>query len=91
MTVYDATDLFAGGGGMSEGLRRAGITVRTAANHWPPALATHQLNHPDTEHRSDNLSEVNWLSFPSTTILAAAPSCVWHARAGGRAARGHSD
>lgn len=81
---YSATDLFAGGGGSSEGLVRAGYRVAVAANHWPPALATHQLNHPDTEHRSDNLSEVDWCTFPSTDVLWASPSCVWHARAGGR-------
>lgn len=69
---------------MSEGLRQAGFDIQTAANHWPSALATHRLNHPDADHRSDNLSEVDWRTFPRTDLLAAAPSCVWHARAGGR-------
>lgn len=78
------TDLFAGAGGSSEGLRRAGYSVQVAANHWPTAVATHQLNHPDTEHRTADLSEVDWRTFPSTDLLWASPSCVWHARAGGR-------
>lgn len=84
MTTPTATDLFAGGGGSSEGLQQAGHRVVIAANHWPPALATHALNHPHTEHRSDNLSEVDWRTFPKTDVLWASPSCVWHARSGGR-------
>ncbi|MEU4576126.1 DNA cytosine methyltransferase [Nonomuraea sp. NPDC023979] len=79
-----ATDLFAGGGGSTTGLGKAGLRVVIAANHWPTALATHRLNHPDVEHRSDNLSEVDWRTFPSTDLLWASPSCVWHCRAGGR-------
>jgi DNA (cytosine-5)-methyltransferase 1 len=79
-----ATDLFAGAGGSSEGLTQAGIHVAVAANHWPTAVATHADNHPDTEHRIANLSEVDWRTFPSTDVLWASPSCVWHARAGGR-------
>lgn len=79
-----ATDLFSGGGGASEGLTRAGLHVVVAANHWPLAVATHQANHPDTDHRTANLSEVDWRTFPSTDVLWASPSCVWHARSGGR-------
>lgn len=78
------TDLFGGGGGASEGLRQAGCYVRIAANHLPVAIATHKLNHPDTEHRTDNLLEVDWRTFPYTDMLWASPSCVWHAPAGGR-------
>jgi DNA (cytosine-5)-methyltransferase 1 len=84
MNAPSATDLFAGGGGMTEGLEQAGWSVEAAANHWPTAVATHQRNHPHTEHHTADLSEVDWRTFPHTTLLAAAPSCVWHARAGGR-------
>jgi DNA (cytosine-5)-methyltransferase 1 len=84
LTKLRATDLFAGAGGSSEGLTQAGYQVAIAANHWPVAVATHQLNHPDTEHRTADLSEVDWRSFPTTDVLWASPSCVWHARAGGR-------
>jgi DNA (cytosine-5)-methyltransferase 1 len=79
-----ATDLFSGGGGSTEGLTQAGVRVEVAANHWPLAVATHQANHPDTEHRTADLSEVDWRTFPATDVLWASPSCVWHARAGGR-------
>ncbi|MFF2060019.1 DNA cytosine methyltransferase, partial [Rhodococcus qingshengii] len=78
------TDLFSGGGGSSEGMTQAGVHVQVAANHWDTAIATHQKNHPDTEHITANLSEVDWRSFPKSNILWASPSCVWHARSGGR-------
>jgi DNA (cytosine-5)-methyltransferase 1 len=82
--IPTATDLFAGGGGSSEGLTQAGFRVEVAANHWPTAVATHSLNHPGTEHRTADLAEVDWRTFPSTTLLWGSPSCVWHARSGGR-------
>uniref|UniRef100_UPI003D7699D7 DNA cytosine methyltransferase n=1 Tax=Salmonella enterica TaxID=28901 RepID=UPI003D7699D7 len=66
------------------GLMQAGVHVVIAANHWQLAVDTHRDNHPDTEHRVADLSEVDWRAFPSTDVLWASPSCVWHARAGGR-------
>jgi DNA (cytosine-5)-methyltransferase 1 len=44
-----AVDLFAGAGGLSEGLRQAGFNVVAAADHDPDACATHRLNVPDAE------------------------------------------
>lgn len=79
-----ATDLFSGAGGSSEGLRLAGWDVRACANHWPLAVATHALNHPGAEHFTADLSDVDWRTFPTTDLLWASPSCVWHARSGGR-------
>lgn len=82
--MLTATDLFAGAGGSSEGLEQAGYQIAACANHWPVALATHQANHPDAVHHLANLSETDFRTFPSTDVLWASPSCVWHARAGGR-------
>lgn len=82
--VPTVTDLFSGAGGSSEGLRQAGMDIVIAANHSPVAVATHQLNHPDTEHRCADLSETDWRTFPSTQVAWISPSCVWHARCGGR-------
>ena len=83
-SLVTATDLFAGAGGSSTGLEQAGCRVLAAANHWPTAVRTHQENHPDAVHHTANLSETDFRVFPSTSILWASPSCVWHARAGGR-------
>ncbi len=83
--MLTATDLFSGAGGSSEGLRQAGFRIEIAANHNQTAVATHQLNHPDTEHRCADLSETDWRTFPSTHVAWVSPSCVWHARSGGRA------
>ncbi|WP_255622849.1 DNA cytosine methyltransferase [Pseudonocardia sp. DSM 110487] len=82
--MITAKDLFSGGGGSTKGLTQAGLRVVVAANHWPLAVATHQANHPDTEHRVANLSEVDWRTYPATDLLWASPSCRWQARAGGR-------
>lgn len=84
--MITATDLFCGGGGSSEGLRQAGWHVEIAANHSPLAVQTHTLNHPDTEHRTKDLSELDWRSFPSTTLLWGSPSCRRQGRAAGRKA-----
>lgn len=78
------TDFFGGGGGASEGLRQAGCRIVAAANHWDIAVATHQLNHPDTEHHLANLIDCDMRRFPSTDIGWFSPSCVWHSPAGGR-------
>lgn len=84
MSALTVTDFFAGAGGSSEGMAQAGFDVRLAANHWGVAVATHEKNHPGTEHRLANLSEVDFRTFPKTDVLWASPSCVWHARSGGR-------
>ncbi|MGW0247972.1 DNA cytosine methyltransferase [Nocardia goodfellowii] len=78
------TSLFAGADGGAEGLRQAGYSIVIAANHWPTAVATHEANHPDTEQRLANLAETDFRTFPRTDIAVITPSCVWHARSGGR-------
>lgn len=44
-----AADLFAGAGGLSEGLRAAGFELAVAADHDPDACATYRHNFPGTE------------------------------------------
>lgn len=82
--MLTTTDLFSGAGGASEGLAQAGYRIEACANHWDVAIATHQANHPEAEHFQANLSEVDFRTFPKTNVLWGSPSCVWHARAGGR-------
>lgn len=80
--MIEWTDFFAGAGGSSEGLRRAGHKVRYAANHWDLAVFTHRKNHPGTEHDVAELStETNYRLIPRTRALWASPSCVNHSAA----------
>ena len=51
MTRPIVIDLFAGGGGASEGIRMAiGCDPAVAVNHDPKAIAMHKANHPGTQH-----------------------------------------
>lgn len=52
----DAIDLFCGYGGSSQGMTKAGATLRLAANHAELPLECHAVNHPDVEHLQADLS-----------------------------------
>jgi len=79
-----ATDLFAGCGGSSDGLRRAGWDIALAANHNPVAIDSHAANFPDTEHLCADISNYDMRRLPWTQLLWASPECTWHSPAGGR-------
>ncbi|MFF7631507.1 DNA cytosine methyltransferase [Streptomyces cyaneofuscatus] len=85
----DTTDGFAGAGGSSEGARQAGVTVRTALNHWRLAVDVHQANHPDTAHDCADISQVDPRRYPTTTYGWFSPSCTNHSIAQGK--RRHQD
>lgn len=80
-------DLFAGGGGMSEGIRMAsGRNPDIAINHNDDALSMHRANHPDTRHFVADVFEV----CPRTVThgrpvghLHASPDCTHHSQAAG--------
>jgi DNA (cytosine-5)-methyltransferase 1 len=87
-------DLFAGGGGASEGIRVAlGRSPDIAINHDDDALSMHRVNHPYTRHLQRNLRRVN----PMTAIgdapiglLWASPDCTHHSKAkGGKPVKKH--
>lgn len=93
MKRITAADLFCGAGGASVGLRRAtermGVGLDLLAiNHWPLAVETHSLNHPDVRHMCEAVERVNPReAVPSGRLhlLIAAPECTSHSRArGGR-------
>ncbi|MFF4644918.1 DNA cytosine methyltransferase [Streptomyces sp. NPDC001389] len=85
----DTTDGFCGAGGSSTGAVQAGITVRTALNHWRLAVDTHNANHPDTIHDCADISQVDPRRYPTTTFAWFSPSCTNHSIAQGK--RRHQD
>jgi DNA (cytosine-5)-methyltransferase 1 len=78
------TDLFAGAGGWSTGaIAVPGVSVKLAANHWKLALETHAANHPATDHRCADLSQIDPRLFPRTDLGWFSPSCTNHSVAQG--------
>ncbi len=54
-------DSFAGGGGTSEGIKAAtGRDPDIAVNHDRFALAMHRINHPDTHHLVEDVTEIRF-------------------------------
>lgn len=80
-------DLFAGGGGASEGLAQAlGRDPDIAINHDPEALAMHKVNHPGTRHMLNDITRVLPLEATggqSVAILHASPDCTHFSKAKG--------
>jgi DNA (cytosine-5)-methyltransferase 1 len=82
MTV--GVDLFAGGGGTSEGASDAGVKIVWAANHNPVAVEYHAKNHPESNHVCQDLHQADWSLVPKHDILYASPCCQGHSRAAGK-------
>jgi DNA (cytosine-5)-methyltransferase 1 len=60
MTREIIVDSFAGGGGASEGIRRAlGRSPDIAINHDEEAIALHVANHPESEHYAEDVWKVD--------------------------------
>lgn len=86
-----AADLFAGAGGASTGLSRAceqsGRRLDLlAVNHWPIAVETHALNHPNAVHLCEDLNAVNprnAVPGGKLDLLLAGPECTHHSTARG--------
>lgn len=78
-----AIDLFAGAGGFTTGAEAAGCRVLWAGNHWPAAVAVHELNHPTTVHACQDLQQADWSQVPAHDILLASPACQGHSKARG--------
>ncbi|HHQ4309320.1 TPA: DNA cytosine methyltransferase [Serratia fonticola] len=76
-----AIDLFAGGGGLSEGLRQAGFNVKAAVEIDYNAVSTYELNHPQTKVISTDVRLIssvtlkNSLNNQQLDLLAACPPC----------------
>ena len=82
-------DLFAGGGGTSEGFRIAtGRSPDVAVNHDPIALGLHEANHPETLHLTSSVYAVNPDDVEPGRpigILWSSPACTHFSSAKGGA------
>lgn len=84
-------DLLCGAGGSSTGCRRAldelGLEMElVCVNHWPTAIETHQLNHPEARHYVQDIATVRpHLLVPEgyLDLLMASPTCTHHSVARG--------
>lgn len=81
-------DLFAGGGGASEGIRQAlGVGPTVAVNHDSAAIEMHAANHPGTLHLCEDVFRVTPFRPRRKPIdlLWASPNCTHFSRAKGSA------
>lgn len=89
--ILEIADLFCGAGGTSTGALAAakslGYAPRlTAINHWPTAVATHEINHPGSRHVCASVDSINPRHlYPNRKLdlLWASPECTHHSRARG--------
>lgn len=93
MARYRIADLFCGAGGTSTGAMEAvsemgAAAELTAINHWPRAIETHSLNHPEARHLCTNIDSVDprgLFKLGELDLLWASPECMHHSVArGGR-------
>ncbi|BDI33459.1 DNA methyltransferase [Capsulimonas corticalis] len=88
---FVCVDLFCGAGGISQGLRNAakkvGYTAALLAiNHWPVAIDSHTLNHPEATHICapvDGANPRELVPGGIVHLLCAAPECTHHSNARG--------
>ncbi|MEV8625272.1 SpoIIE family protein phosphatase [Streptomyces sp. NPDC051079] len=82
-----AVDLFSGFGGLTKGLKEAGVTTIMAANHDDYKVAVHEANHPEAERWIADLVDPEAADYhsardlPPADFLAAGVSCVNHSQA----------
>ena len=80
-------DSFAGGGGASEGIRRAlGRGPDIAINHDPEAIALHAANHPESRHYVENVWKVDPLEATGgkpVGFMWLSPDCKHFSKAKG--------
>jgi DNA (cytosine-5)-methyltransferase 1 len=78
---FNAIDLFAGCGGLSEGLRQAGFRTIAACEIDPVAVATYRINHPDVFVFEKDIKQVDpseikkILKDEPLHLLAGCPPC----------------
>ena len=75
-----AIEIFAGGGGLAVGLKKAGFQAIAAVELEPHAAATFKANHPEVQVFQQNIQEISGASFLDLAgghvdVLAACPPC----------------
>lgn len=76
-----AIDLFAGGGGLSQGLKQAGFAVCAAVEIEPHACTTYLANHLDTVLFQRDIRQISGIELLKTSptglidLIAACPPC----------------
>lgn len=98
-TGLTAVDLFAGAGGLSNGLRDAGFDVRWAIDIDSDAVATYRLNHPEIPHENVVCGDVQEIDLPAQIrevtgepeVLVGGPPCQSLSKAGYRSRRADDD
>lgn len=79
------SDYYCGAGGSSTGAVETGVVrVAMAVNHWDLAIATHNTNHPDTDHDKADINKADPRRYPSTTIGWFSPECTNWSQAKGK-------
>lgn len=86
-----ALDLFAGAGGATAGLKRAGYRVVAAIELDPAASETFRVNHPEVKLLASDIRDVSpadlrrrlRMSKGSLALLKACPPCQGHSSLGG--------
>lgn len=80
-------DCFAGGGGASVGIEMAlGRCIDIAINHDPAAILMHKTNHPNTQHLTEDIFEVDLQKYVKgrhVALMWASPDCTSHSKAKG--------
>lgn len=70
-------DLFCGGGGFSEGFRRAGFDILYAVDKASDAVETYRLNHPWTETVEADVTDLAVDDLPDEVdVLIGSPPCT---------------
>lgn len=90
MNSLNIVDLFAGGGGASEGIALGlGVGPAVAINHDPAAITMHAANHPNTLHLCKDVFEVKPFRPGRRPIdlLWGSPDCTHFSSAKGSAPR----
>lgn len=78
------SDYYCGAGGSSTGaIQVPGVRVTMAVNHWDLAIATHNMNHPDTDHDKADINKADPHRYPRTNIGWFSPECTYWSQARG--------